>query len=69
MGAIPMGDPGCPEFACWTASMASVRMVLMQSWSRVLVLIMASQSALIFAHYYGEFSVRAPVSRDGIGDF
>ena len=28
-----MGAPGCPEFACWTASMASVRIVLMQSVS------------------------------------
>src|SRR5499425_155030 len=33
VGDIPMGVPGCPEFACWIASMASVRMVLMQSSS------------------------------------
>src|SRR5215472_9217491 len=32
-GARPMGAPGCPEFACCTASIARVRMVLMQSVS------------------------------------
>jgi hypothetical protein len=32
-GAIAMAVPGCPEFACCTASMDKVRMVLMQSWS------------------------------------
>src|SRR5215469_229158 len=37
-GANPMGAPGCPEFACWTASMASVRMVLMHSVSSCLPL-------------------------------
>ena len=25
--------PGCPEFACWTASMESVRIVLIESVS------------------------------------
>src|ERR1041384_3926781 len=33
-GASAIGVPGWPELACCTASMASVRMVLMQSWSR-----------------------------------
>src|SRR5271154_6172265 len=28
-GAIPMGVPGCPEFAACTASMAKLRMVFM----------------------------------------
>src|SRR5262245_57654807 len=28
-----MGAPGCPELACCTASIASVRMVLIDSWS------------------------------------
>src|SRR6516164_6545727 len=32
-GAAPSGIPGCPEFAFWTASIDSVRMVLMQSSS------------------------------------
>src|SRR5690606_15261544 len=26
ISAIPIGAPGCPEFACWTASMARTRM-------------------------------------------
>ena len=30
-GAIPMGVPGWPELACWTASMHNVRIVLMAS--------------------------------------
>jgi hypothetical protein len=33
MAAAPMGNPGWPDFAFWTPSMASVRIVLMQSWS------------------------------------
>src|SRR5438445_2378228 len=33
--AAPMGSPGCPEFAFWTASIESVRIVLMQSSSIV----------------------------------
>src|SRR5574343_466336 len=28
MSAIPMGAPGWPELACWTASMARARMAL-----------------------------------------
>src|SRR5688572_24227092 len=31
---MPMGVPGWPESACWTASIASVRIVLMQTVSR-----------------------------------
>ena len=34
IGAAPIGAPGCPEFAFWTASIESVRMVSMASWSR-----------------------------------
>src|SRR4051794_14198591 len=30
---MPMGEPGCPELAACTASMHSVRMVLMASFS------------------------------------
>src|ERR1700719_4722310 len=30
---MPIGVPGCPEFACCTASIESVRIVLMQSAS------------------------------------
>ena len=39
-GAIPIGVPGCPEFAAWTASMQSVRIVVMhRSSSSVAVLV------------------------------
>ena len=34
MVAAPIGMPGWPEFACCTASIDSMRIVLMQSWSR-----------------------------------
>jgi hypothetical protein len=33
-GAIPIGVPGCPEFAAWIASMQSVRIVLTERPSR-----------------------------------
>jgi hypothetical protein len=33
MGAAPMGIPGWPELAFWTASMARVRRVLIHNWS------------------------------------
>src|SRR6267378_5634922 len=32
-GASAIGVPGCPDLACCTASMESVRIVLMHSWS------------------------------------
>src|SRR5215472_15127998 len=32
-GASAMGVPGCPDLGCWTASIESVRMVLIDSWS------------------------------------
>ena len=32
-GARPIGAPGCPELAFWTASIDSVRIVLMHSSS------------------------------------
>lgn len=31
MGAAPIGAPGCPEFAFWTPSIESVRIVSMDS--------------------------------------
>jgi hypothetical protein len=34
-GAIAIGVPGWPEFACWTASMLNVRMVLIERESMV----------------------------------
>jgi len=36
-GAMAIGVPGCPEFACWTASIDKVRMVLMLRVSRCLL--------------------------------
>ena len=32
-GAKPIGAPGCPEFACCTPSIESVRIVLTHNWS------------------------------------
>src|SRR5262249_39032509 len=32
-GASAIGVPGCPDFACWTASIDSVRMQLIDNWS------------------------------------
>src|SRR5450432_4124885 len=34
IGAMPIGAPGCPEFAFWTASIDSVRIVLTARRSR-----------------------------------
>src|SRR6185369_16267132 len=34
IGAAPIGAPGCPEFAFWTASMESVRIVVIARRSR-----------------------------------
>jgi hypothetical protein len=33
MGAAPIGAPGCPEFAFWTASIDRVRIVSIASCS------------------------------------
>src|SRR5215469_16568236 len=41
-GAIPIGVPGCPELAFWTASMHRPRIVLMDSVSRSVVVKLAS---------------------------
>jgi hypothetical protein len=35
IGAAPIGRPGCPDFAFWTASMVRVLIVLIQRRSRV----------------------------------
>src|SRR6516162_6069328 len=54
-GASAIGVPGCPEFACWTASIDSVRMQLIDSWSSWAPVIGLGESsaglatALIFA--------------------
>jgi hypothetical protein len=45
-GAMAMGVPGCPELACWMASIASVRMVLMLRVSTSVVVSMRSSAAV-----------------------
>src|SRR5580704_1451469 len=32
-GASAIGVPGCPDLACWTASIERVRIVLMANWA------------------------------------
>ncbi len=39
MGAAPMGIPGWPELASWTMSTDNIRMVLIQSSSRFIALL------------------------------
>jgi hypothetical protein len=45
LGAAPRGRPGWPEFAFWTASIASVRIVSTQSSSRDSRTVLNSSSA------------------------
>src|SRR5262245_5014512 len=45
-GASAIGVPGCPDFACWTASIDSVRMVLMDSCSNCSLFMTPSQRCL-----------------------
>jgi hypothetical protein len=46
--ASSKGVPGWPEFACCTASIANVRIVLMQSWSSWSLLIAAPYLAAAY---------------------
>src|SRR5262249_30029339 len=54
-GASAIGVPGCPDFACWTASIDNVRMQLIDNWSNCALVIgrddpgAAVVIALIFA--------------------
>src|SRR5262249_17794845 len=43
-GASAIGVPGCPEFACCTASIDRVRMVLIDSWSSCSLVMVSSSS-------------------------
>src|SRR6516164_3226841 len=45
-GAMAIGVPGWPELACWTASIASVRMVLTESVSMSVVVNMRGRHSL-----------------------
>jgi hypothetical protein len=47
VGAIPNGNPGCPDSAFCTASSESVRIVLIQSWS-MSILFVDGFSFLVF---------------------
>jgi inorganic pyrophosphatase len=47
---MPIGRPGWPEFAFWTASMDSVRIVSMHSWSMSLTLIRLVSMAVADLH-------------------
>src|SRR5215813_13757740 len=38
-GASAIGVPGCPDLACWTASIDSVRMQLIDNWSNCALVI------------------------------
>src|SRR5262245_41529568 len=44
---MAIGVPGWPEFACWTASIDNVRMVLIDSWSRSGVVIQGLQGEIV----------------------
>jgi hypothetical protein len=35
IAAVPIGKPGCPEFACWTASADKKRIVLIDLESKL----------------------------------
>ena len=48
MAAAPMGMPGWPEFAFWTASAERMRMVLMHRSSRVCVSVVGKVSLSSF---------------------
>src|SRR5215472_6826495 len=52
-GASAMGVPGCPDLACCTASIESVRMVLIANWSNCAAVNVSTTGAvLITAPYY-----------------
>src|SRR5215467_1301181 len=38
-GASAIGVPGCPDCACWTASIDNVRMQLIDNWSNCVLVI------------------------------
>src|SRR5262245_42285067 len=60
MSATPIGMPGCPDFACSTASMASARMALAMRWCWARADGLAEASAVIDA-------AAAETARGGMG--
>src|SRR6266705_808283 len=68
-GASAIGVPGCPDFACWTASMERVRMVLIANciiFSSVIVF--SSRFFLRFACLYGSDFAQAPQVSLGLAE-
>src|SRR5207244_7637801 len=60
-GASAIGVPGCPDFACCTASIERVRMVLIANciiFSSVIVF--SYRSYLLFSRLYGSHFAQAP---------
>ena len=53
-----MGAPGCPDFAFWTASAYSIRIVLTQSASSSVPLITPGRGSVItfLLHFVGDLS-------------
>jgi hypothetical protein len=64
MGAAPIGAPGCPEFAFWTASIERVRIVSMASRSRSVAMLIGLGSQCIQAGASGQCR---PAGRAGFG--
>src|SRR5437016_4647371 len=68
-GASAIGVPGCPDFACWTASIERVRMVLIATciiFSSVIVF--SSRFFLRFACLYGSYFAQAPQVSLGLAE-
>ena len=64
IGAAPKGIPGCPEFAFWTASIDSVRMVLMRRAT-----IGCGRQAARCSGTNGAFGAVSAISADGADRF
>src|SRR6266481_4417472 len=56
-GASAIGVPGCPDFACCTASIDRVRIVLIDSWSSCSLVIVSPSFLQKSSHNRPEFPV------------
>src|ERR1044071_2783861 len=60
-GASAIGVPGCPDLACWTASIERVRIVLIANCIMFSSVIVSSgQFSLRFSCLYGSYFAQAP---------
>src|SRR5262249_22969353 len=60
-GASAIGVPGCPDFACWTASIERVRMVLIANGTIFSsVIIFSLRFPLRFTYLYGSHFAQTP---------